>query len=156
MQIFKKNEKSFDSMDKQEKSQFLKNDFIERMIRVEQRVSASFGRPLLYNQTHYYKSLTALQKKNFEGYIKTKKGKTKFLLSFLGLIFFSSLITARLTGNVINENFLFGLEVLQTISLGLIFIVLIVLLIVSISKKKKEQRLTEVINLFDKSIKKRK
>jgi|SRR3989344_4546184 len=69
--IQKKSE--FSKMSKNEKVVFLKNDLIERMIRVEQRISAHFLRFIPYNKTKYYTSLTENQKKKFERYLRRKK-----------------------------------------------------------------------------------
>lgn len=104
--IPRKSKEEFENMTKKEKKDFLSNDLIERMIRVEQRVSAHFRRPVLYNQTEYYKSLSQTEKENFEKFLKNKSRKKIFkIFLFLlpaAILFF---INANFTGNVVRENF---------------------------------------------------
>lgn len=104
--IPRKSKEEFEGMTKKEKKDFLSNDLIERMIRVEQRVSAHFGRPVLYNQTEYYKSLSQTEKENFEKYLRDKSKKKIFRIFFflipVAILFF---INANFTGNVVRENF---------------------------------------------------
>lgn len=63
-------------MAKNKKRDFLSNDFRERMIRIEQRVSGKFGKSLAYDKTEYYKSMGNEQKKEFRNYLKNKKTKS--------------------------------------------------------------------------------
>jgi len=93
------------SMNKKEKKEFLSNDLIERMIRVEQKVSYSFGKDLPYNKTEYYKSLTETEKKNFEEYLD-KKQRRKYLLGLILLvpIIVIVLSNVQFTGRVIEES----------------------------------------------------
>jgi len=96
---------SLKTMSKPDKAFFLSMDLIERMIRVEQSVSASFNKHVSMKQTAYYKNLSPRVKSNFDEYMK-RKSHNKILLYCL---FFCSLIVASLfnvslTGNVIAEN----------------------------------------------------
>lgn len=99
------NKKIFNQLTSKEKENFLNNDLIERVIKVEQRVSSKFGRLLHYNSTEIYKSLTPEQKKNYESYIKNK-GRRRVLVScaFLFPIILISLFNLSFTGNVVSED----------------------------------------------------
>ena len=95
------NQQQFKKLDAKEKNEFLSNDMSERIMRVEQKVSANFGRLLHYNNTEYYKSLTPVQKESFErlnrenlelkeaiqailaGETAFKKGRTRTFRQFL-------------------------------------------------------------------------
>jgi hypothetical protein len=66
------------------KKKFFSMDIAERLIRVEQVVSASFNRPLAYNQTECYKGMTNNEKIEFEEFIRNRK-KLFFLLLFFYL-----------------------------------------------------------------------
>jgi hypothetical protein len=88
-----------------ERKKFLSNDFIERMIRVEQRVSTSLGQPVSYHKTMYYRGLTDAEKRSFDLYLK-RKGMKKVLVLlpvFLLLLVFG-LVNFEFTGNVVREN----------------------------------------------------
>ncbi|VVB80368.1 Uncharacterised protein [uncultured archaeon] len=141
------------SMNKRERKEFLSNDLIARMIRLEQRVSASFGEVIPYTKTKYYQNLTAEEKKNFEKYLKTKLG-SKFvfgiLASFLAAGFFMS---GSLTGNVVgaNNSVSYGGMVVA----GLAVVGLIIFLIYHIHKRRQENMFKSVLNLFDNSIKRK-
>ena len=100
------NQQQFKKLDAKEKNEFLSNDMSERIMRVEQKVSANFGRLLHYNNTEYYKSLTPVQKESFEKYLRSKK-KKRILICFLFIapILFLFLLNIKFTGNAINDNF---------------------------------------------------
>ncbi len=94
-----------EGLTKKERKNAASMDFIERIIRVEQRVSSSLGRHVSYNETEYFKSLSDKEKKNFEAYLKRKRNKRAVFLflvflSLSAILFFNS----RFTGNVISEN----------------------------------------------------
>ncbi len=91
-----------EKMSRSEKRDFLSLDLIERMIRIEQRVAASFNKEIPYNKTEYYKSLTSGEKCRFEEYLK-KKHRKKFLLGGCLIAFLLALvlINADITGNAI-------------------------------------------------------
>ncbi len=99
-----KSSKDFKTMSKNEKKHFLSMDLIERMIRIEQRVSSSFRKDVDYDKTEYYKSLSNDEKTEFSNYLKRKKGKQilKTLFIAVPLLFLASL-ELGLTGNVVDE-----------------------------------------------------
>ncbi|MEK6872038.1 MAG: hypothetical protein AABX16_04000, partial [Nanoarchaeota archaeon] len=76
----------YHTMTKTEKKEFLSNDFIERMIRVEQRVAQTFGTKLSYKQTRYYQGLTPGEKRLFNAYTYRAK-PVAFLLPILFISF---------------------------------------------------------------------
>ncbi|MBU2576398.1 MAG: hypothetical protein KKF50_01620 [Nanoarchaeota archaeon] len=85
------------------KKNFLSNDFIERMVRVEQRVSISLGENKPYNKTHYYKSLLPHEKKEFDEYL-LRKGDVKkgFLVAFFLLLVSILFLNVKFTGNAVS------------------------------------------------------
>lgn len=104
--LFKKKKVKEDlkNMDKCEKKKFLSNDFIDRMIRVEQRVGSSLGDYVPYHKTNYYKSLSDSEKKSYNSYIK-RRGLVKVLalLPFFGFLVLIGLLNFEFTGNVVKE-----------------------------------------------------
>lgn len=95
----------------------------EKMIRIEQNVSATFGKYLPYDKTDFYKKLSAEEKKNLQKYMENKKKKRffgLFGLVFIALLF--SLLKFNFTGNVVNEAI--GTETSNI--LGWVFIVIFV------------------------------
>ena len=85
-------DQKFKLMSKKDKKDYLSNDLIERIIRIEQRVSARFGKIVSYSSTEYYKSLTNEQKSLFEKYLKSKKKKKLFFSSMFLLPLLSVLL----------------------------------------------------------------
>ena len=89
---------------KQERGEFLENDFIDRLIRIEQRISAKFGKLIKYTDTYCYKNLNPENRERYEKYLKNKK-KRKFIFAstfavpLLGILFMSN----GITGNVVRE-----------------------------------------------------
>lgn len=148
--------REFSEMTKKQRGKFLSNDFIERMIRVEQRVSASFGHPIPYNETEHYKSLSEEEKKEFEKYLEKSKRK-KFLLSFLVLLplFLAILLKTEFTGRVIQENFNASPSFLSIVFILLFVLVAILALISSVSRKLKESRLNKHFNVLEHILKRR-
>jgi hypothetical protein len=99
-------DQKFKLMSKKDKKDYLSNDLIERIIRIEQRVSARFGKLVSYSSTEYYKSLTNEQKSLFEKYLKSKKKKKLFFSSMFLLPLLSVLLlNLGLTGNVVKDDF---------------------------------------------------
>jgi Zn-finger nucleic acid-binding protein len=89
---------------KKERGEFLENDFLDRLIRIEQRVSAKFGSLIKYTDTYCYKNLTPENRERYEEYLKTKKKKkfafaATFMIPLLGILFLSN----GITGNVVKE-----------------------------------------------------
>lgn len=146
----RKKDKEFGEMSKRERKEFLSNDVIERMIRVEQRVSASFGEPVPYNETHYYKGLSKKEKENFEKYLRKRK-RRRFLIPAVLLI---SLIVFLLsgtefTGRVIEEST--GLEEFSLRLFSVLFFLIAVFLSILflILRKRKEKRFERNFEVID-------
>lgn len=149
--IFKKKD-DFKEMSKKEKKNFLSNDFIERMIRVEQRVQSSFGEHIPYNKTKYYESLTKREKENFKKYLKNKKKKKPFLIIPLFLaIVLALFFRVEFTGNVVKEKV--GETSFSLFSNFFILFILgnfLIFLAIFILKKKKKKRFEENFKIIDK------
>lgn len=148
------NNEEFQEMNKKEKKQFLSNDFIDRMIRIEQRVFASLGEHLPYRKTNYYKGLTEAEKYHYEKYLKNKGVKTiASVIGFLVLAVIVIIINVQPTGNIIG-----GSEKavsLLSISLFLFILIIIILFIVlAISRKSREKRFQSNFKILDEVIKK--
>lgn len=75
-------------MSKEEKDDFLSNDLIERMVRIEQRISAHFNKPIEYRDTEYYKSLKKSQRDRFEEYLKKKKNKEACIIAIISCAYY--------------------------------------------------------------------
>lgn len=152
--VFRRDEDELRSMTKQQKKEFLSNDLIARMIRLEQRVSASFGEVVPYNKTKYYLNLTEEEKREFNHYLHTKLG-SKFVFSLL-LVFSvvgGVLMNVSFTGNVIGtSNNLSNAGIALTI---LAVVGIVIFLFYQIQKKRREKMFKSVLNLFDKSIRRR-
>ena len=89
---------------KKERGDFLENDFLDRLIRIEQRVSAKYGKLIKYTDTYCYKNLTPENREKYEKYLKTKKKKkfafaSTFAVPLFGILFLSN----GITGNVVRE-----------------------------------------------------
>jgi len=156
LKFFKKKEKKdLKEMSKSEKKQFLSNDFIDRMIRLEQRVSASLGEGKQYNKTDYYKGLQKSEKLNFNKYLRRKQKKKGWFSGILLLVLIGFLfLNIGFTGNVVRENI--GVERVLFVSFLLVFLFLIGLslffiyfLFVSLEKRKfgKNFKILESIGL---------
>lgn len=139
----------FCDMTKTQKKNFLSNDLIERMIRVEQRVSGHFGKFVSYNNTEYYKSLNPCEKVSFEEYLKNRnKKRAVAFIFFLFPIFVLFLLNVNFTGNVINENF--GKNNLLDYSMILIILALFVSFLFYFTYKKiKNLRFSKHFNILE-------
>ena len=147
----KSGKKDFKKMSKKEKKEYLSNDFIERMVRIEQRAFSSFGEYVPYKKTKYYDSLTIDEKKGFENYIKKGRNKTQ-LFSFLFLLFLISFvfIKAEFTGNAVN-NFV-GEQNYSLVSGSLFWIFLFLSFIAILSfifKRLKKRRFEKHFKILD-------
>ena len=139
-------------MNSEEKKDFLSNDLTERMIRVEQRVSAKFGKPVLYNKTEYYKSLAPEQRSKFEKYLKNKKQKKYFWLLLAVPVVLFLLFNARLTGSVIgNGSGSNGWMVFIFMIVAIVIVFAIFMLNMAI-KNKKEKRFQEFYMILEKAL----
>mgnify|MGYP004004032681 CR=1 FL=1 len=153
--IFIKNqgeERDLKEMSKKEKKQFLTNDFIDRMIKVEQRVFASLGEHLPFNKTNYYKGLKIHEKKNYIDWVKLQKNKlraTLLLLFALSVPFF--LLSGGITGYSIHKN----PEFFQITGLIIIVLAIIISSTYHFGKKKKRKKFHGHFQILDNIIKKR-
>ncbi|MEK6885441.1 MAG: hypothetical protein AABX17_00575 [Nanoarchaeota archaeon] len=95
----------FCDMTKSEKKKFLSMDLAERMIRIEQRVSAHFHKNVPYNETEYYKGMTPLERTEFERHIRANRTK-KICLTALIVIPTAILMALNmsLTASVVKDN----------------------------------------------------
>lgn len=120
---------------KVEKKDFLENDFLDRLIRIEQRVSAKFGNLVKYTDTYCYKNLAPENRERYEKYLKSKKKKkfifgASFLLPLFGILFLSNGITGNVVKGEVGETsfqmsylVLFGFLIGLIFSVGLFFLV---------------------------------
>jgi len=133
---------SLKTMPKSEKAKFLSMDLIERMIRVEQNISASFNKYVPFNQTEYYKNLSVEQRKDFNVFLRKKKAKKILLYSlFIGSLIFLSLFNFDITGNVIAEDIGYDTFDASNIALAAILgFTLLVLIIIFIAKRNADSR----------------
>lgn len=129
--------KPLQEMSKPEKKKFLSMDLAERMIRIEQNVSASFNKYVPYNKTEYYLSMSDAEKEEFEKFLRNKKGKK--ILSILSLIIPLSIfvfLTASFTGNVIKETIGTGYYISIIVITIIVFILVIFIITHSVSYNK--------------------
>jgi hypothetical protein len=140
----KKAIKKEQEMSKKEKKVFLDNDFIERMIRVEQRVASSLSEHRPYNKTEYYKSLHPKERAGFDKYLKLGN-KGKYLALFLFAVFFSLplIVKTSLTGNVIGQN---GLPYFEIAFIFMFLLIFFSFLLVQHSKKHKHRKHFKIID----------
>lgn len=120
----------FKKLPKKDKDKYLFCDMAHRLIRVEQKVSASFNKPVKLEQTEYYKSLTPVEQKNIKEYVANKK-KNKILCLWATFISITLFVFLRisLTGNVISNstsyNYLYDLSTILLFVLIIFFIVVL-------------------------------
>ena|SRR3989338_7361305 len=141
--------KEFNEITQKEKKMFLSMDLIERMIRVEQRVSAHFHKLIPYNKTEYYKSLTEKERKTFENYLKNKKMKSFLKVSVFFILAVLFLLQGiKLTGSVIQESSSFSL-----VDMGIFFLVAISLLALTallLSNARRREKLNDHVAVLEK------
>jgi hypothetical protein len=139
-------------MPKSKKKIFLSNDFSERIMRVEQKVSAKFGNFIPYNQTEYYKSMSPVEKKRFESYLKNKQKKKLLIilisliaLSFPFLVFF--LLNFGFTGSAVQDNIGEGLVVnlFAGVMFAIVFFIIVLVIIGKVRWKKQMSSHIEII-----------
>ncbi len=143
--FFKKKENDFSQMSKQDKRVFLTNDLIERMVRIEQQVSANFGKPIHFRKTKYYSNLTHNEKVSFENYLKNKKYAGLVSVLLLGLFFFS--FSYSISGNVISEGVNNTENWPKFILLFFTLVFFIAFVFVHYMKQKRKKRLNKVHHL---------
>jgi hypothetical protein len=147
----KEHTKEFCEMSKPEKKRFLSMDLAERMMRVEQSVSASFNKYIPYTQTEYYKSMNEKEKEQFQQYLKNKGKKKALLISFAILpLIVVSLFRISFTGNAIRENIGTGTSFVFEIICVILFVsILIVLLYSNFIQKRMEDKLNKHLKVID-------
>lgn len=158
LNIFKRKEPQMEFVDmtRNEKKNFLANDLIERMIRVEQRLRVSFGdKEIPYYQTQYFKELRPEEKIRFTKYLKGKeKNKRLGLFSFSIVALFSLVVFFRVTGNVVlGQNYFSWMDIL------LVFVVLVIVGVLFSHihyKKTRKSRMDKHFLVLEKIITKRK
>ena len=91
-------------MTPREKKDFLQNDIVERMIRIEQKVLAAEGKKISPKESDFYKNLSIEAKKGFNKHLVKKKGKgVAKLLLLLAPLFVFGLTRFNVTGNVVRD-----------------------------------------------------
>ncbi len=143
--------KKLNEMTKKEKKEFLSMDLIERLIRLEQRVSASFGQFIPYSQTEYFKNLSEREKREFVKYLKKNKRKKYLLGSFFfflvaGAIFLHGSFTAK----VVEENLKIQNTLFTNILLILFLIFIFITVMFFLSGKRRKKRLKSHFDIIDK------
>ena len=142
--------REFSEMSQKEKKEFLSMDLAERMIRVEQRVSAHFHKPVQYKDTEYYKSLGKENQKKFEDYLRKKK-RRKYLLgiAFILPILFIIFLRMDFTGHAVVTAF--G-ETAPSLFIKILVVIMFLLLVVTgfrfRSKIKKEKKFVEYYGIL--------
>ncbi|MBI2629807.1 hypothetical protein HYW76_01775 [Candidatus Pacearchaeota archaeon] len=152
MSSLEKKKEKYAKMSKKEKKNFLSMDMIERIIRVEQKVSSKFNKCVPYNETEYYKSLREEDKKSFDKYVsKNHRGK-KILLFFAVLASLFLIFNLNFTGEAIkNVNSSDNTKII-----GIVLIILIgtICFLYALSKRRRAERIDShfmvIENLFSK------
>lgn len=142
---------SLKTMPKSDKARFLSMDLIERMIRVEQNISASFNKHLPLDQTQYYKCLTAEQKKEFNEFLKRKKQRKIVLygLFFISLVLLA-LFNFDITGNAIAQNIGYETYDMSNVALvAVLGVIVLVLILVFIAKRNADSRFNKHLHVLD-------
>src|SRR3989344_788565 len=136
---------------KADKKKIMSLDLAERLIRVEQNVSACFNKPVSFTQTEYFKSMSNSEKKDFIKYLnnKTKKKVFKLFLVFLPLLIIFLLnmsITGKAIKETIGESYFIGAEILVVV----LFVVLVIILIIKIiSNKRRDKYFNQQVKVID-------
>ncbi len=147
---FRQEPSSFEGMSKSQKKDFLSNDLVERMIRIEQRVSSHVSKPIHYKSTQYYKSLSEHQRHIFEKYLKHKNKKLFFLSC---LTFLSLLGLGGITGNAVLNLASEGLKISYLVVILICLALIGYLLIRVYEKKKRHKRLSGIHHMVSKTLK---
>src|SRR3989338_5861572 len=132
---------------KADKKKIMSLDLAERLIRVEQNVSACFNKPVSFTQTEYFKSMSNSEKKYLNN--KTKKKVFKLFLVFLPLLIIFLLnmsITGKAIKETIGESYFIGAEILVVV----LFVVLVIILIIKIiSNKRRDKYFNQQVKVID-------
>ncbi len=126
------------NMSKKEKKNFLSMDLIERMIRVEQKISATFNKPVYYKDTEYYKSLPQSERAAYEEYLRNKKKKKSWWFVPLFVLGISLLFGANITGRVTG-----GYEVTPVFNILIVvlFVLIIGIALIGVYNRKQKNRM---------------
>ena len=148
---------SLKTMPKLEKARFLSMDLIERMIRVEQNISASFSKYVPFNQTEYYKCLTLQQKKDFNTFLKKKKQQKILLYGlFVGSLILLALFNFDITGNAIAEDIGYKNYDLSNMAFVIILgVTVLVAIVFFISKRNADTRFNKHATIAEDFIRKK-
>jgi hypothetical protein len=157
MSIFKKEEQlNLKNMPKKEKRSFLNNDLIERMIRIEQKLSGSCGGGFVpYSQTEYFKSLNDQQKAGYKKYLESKEKRKKWkFLPFTLIIIVGIFMGSRLTGNVVGSSE--PMSFTNIVLMGILLLVVLIYLEILISERNRWKRMEKHFSVLEKIVYKRK
>lgn len=127
-----------------EKKDYMDSDLVDRLIKIEQKISVKYGKFLKYNQTACYKELSEDDKKRYKKYLDNKKKKELTLSALLGISLFTVLIfNMGLTGNIIGID-----SKSSNVILFSILLIVLVLLIIAyfVFKKLKIKSITHYLN----------
>jgi uncharacterized membrane protein (DUF485 family) len=144
-------------LNKPEKKKFLSMDFAERMIRVEQNVSASFNKIVPYYETEYFKNMSNQDKEDFKKHLQRRKVK-RVLGTFLFLIplFVVAMVNMNFTGNVVTEGLNSNaLTFVQILSVATFAMVLIMTVYSILSRRALDRRIANHMKIIDDIILKR-
>jgi hypothetical protein len=146
----KAEEKSFNIMNDEQKRAYLSNDMINRMIRVEQKVSSSFGQTLNYDQTNYYKKLDNQQREDYNKYLIRKK-RLRFVIPvlFATPVLYIILSNVQFTGNVVNNLVQKEPSWVSFLMLSIMVIILFILIINFIMKRHAEQKVKDHLSVIN-------
>lgn len=141
----------FKNMSRAEKKDFLSNDLIERMIRVEQRVSSHVGRPVHYKDTQYYRSLSHDQKKKFESHLR-HKNKKFIVFSFFSFcfVFFAGIGFI----SILFRFWKYGLTSSSIFYFAILCVLLAIFILILHEKRSRHNRLLKVHHLMEHSLSK--
>lgn len=137
---------------KKDKEDFLENDLIDRLIRIEQKVSAKFGKFVNYNDTYCYKNLKPENREKYEKFLKNKKKKkfafaSLFLIPLLGIFFLSNNLTGRVISEKTGEN---NFYLMQIILIAVIVGLAVFFLANFLMKRKRKKRINSLFSHLEK------
>jgi len=134
-------------------------ELMRRLIRVEQMVSSHFKKPITYQQTEYFKSLSKDDKKRFELFLKKEhlNKKRKFLLPIvIGLLILPILIlNITITGEAIQNTLHIDNLILTGIFVVMLVIVFAYFVASYIDKTNQEKRFKYHLKPLEKALAKK-
>lgn len=127
-------------------------DFAERIMKIEQIISAHFNQPKKYQQTEFFKKMSADEKRDFENYLKNKKKMHRVMPFLLILpIIFLLFLNTSITGNTVKENIDGRLSLtIELILLSIVVIIFITFISLSISNRRLEKKIKKNFVLLTK------